>query len=307
MKTYYDLLTFKEDASNLARSIMQCGRTYSNIYGVPQGGIPLAIELSHLTKIPLTSTPNGLPISGEEYHTLVVDDIIDSGRTRKKYTDWDFACLHIKNHAKLDSSRSTYFLYDDIEDWIVYWWEGNEEKSITDSITRQLEYIGENPNREGLIETPERVVKSWNYIFSGYGQRPENIIKTFDADGYDEMIILKDIEMYSMCEHHLLPFIGKAHIAYIPDKKIIGVSKLARILEMYSRRAQIQERIGDQVTSCIMKHLNPKGVACVIEAQHLCMQMRGIQKQNSVMVTSSLKGVFLDKPAAREELMRLIK
>lgn len=178
-------------------------------------------------------------------------------------------------------------------------------------ITRQLEYLGENPNREGLKDTPKRIVKSWDEIFAGYNQSPEDLLTTFATDGYDQMVLSRDIEMYSMCEHHMLPFFGKAHVAYIPRERVVGISKLSRLIDVYARRLQIQERIGEQVTSAMMQYLKPKGAACVIEAQHLCMMMRGCSKQNSVMVTSSLKGIFLDESgqgqAARNELMRLVK
>lgn len=167
--------------------------------------------------------------------------------------------------------------------------------------------IGENVTREGLIDTPNRVIKSWGEIYKGYSQSPEDILTTFSADGYDQIVLLKNIELYSMCEHHMLPFFGKAHVAYLPGEKIIGISKLARLVDIYARRLQIQERIGDQVTEALMKHLGAKGAACIIEADHMCMRMRGVQKQHSTMVTSSLKGVFLDDSSAKAELMQLIK
>jgi len=173
-------------------------------------------------------------------------------------------------------------------------------------IQEQLELIGEDPSREGLVDTPKRVVKMWGHIFSGYEKNPADIFTTFDSGDYDEMVILRNIEMYSMCEHHMLPFFGKAHIAYIPNGKVIGVSKLARLLEIYSRRLQIQERIGDQVTSDLMKYLNAKGAACIIQATHMCMRMRGVEKQQSEMITSSLTGVFKTDLAARQELLTLI-
>ena len=132
-------------------------------------------------------------------------------------------------------------------------------------------------------------------------------MKVFDSETYDQIVLLKDVELFSTCEHHMLPFIGKAHIAYIPDGKVLGLSKLARLLEIYARRLQIQERIGEQVTSALMDYLKPKGAACIIEAKHLCMQMRGVEKQHSMMITSSLKGVFLTNESARIELMGLIK
>lgn len=178
---------------------------------------------------------------------------------------------------------------------------------IKDIIKQLIMLAGDDPNREGLVDTPLRVVRAYGELFSGYAKEPKDVMKVFDSNGYDQIVICKDIEFYSMCEHHMLPFAGKAHIAYIPGDKIIGLSKLARLLDIYARRLQIQERIADQVTAALMEHLQPQGAACVIEAEHFCMRMRGVSKQNSTMVTSSMKGVFMDKPAARAELMALIK
>jgi len=177
---------------------------------------------------------------------------------------------------------------------------------IQKSIISQLQYIGEDPEREGLKDTPNRVIRSWEELYSGYKARPEDIFKTFDSGGYNQIVLLKDIEMYSTCEHHLLPFFGKAHVAYIPNDRVIGISKLARLVEIYSRRLQIQERIGEQVTETLMKYLQPKGAACIIQAVHMCMRMRGCNKQNSIMISSSIKGCFMDEPTARQELMGLI-
>lgn len=176
------------------------------------------------------------------------------------------------------------------------------------AIKHILMAIGEDTNREGLRDTPSRVVKSWAQLFSGYKQDPMDHMKVFKDGACDEMVILKDIEFYSTCEHHMIPFYGKAHIAYVPNGKVIGVSKLARILDVFARRLQIQERIGSDVTAILMKGLNARGAACIIEAKHLCMCARGVEKQNSVMVTSSLTGCYRDSfSGAREELMQLIK
>ena len=177
------------------------------------------------------------------------------------------------------------------------------ESLVKELITR----IGDNPNREGLQETPERVVRSWGELYSGYGYDPSDVLKTFDADGYDELVLLKNIEMYSTCQHHMLPFFGKAHIAYIPNERIIGISKLARLLEIYARRLQMQEQISNQVTQALMKVVKPIGAACIIEAKHLCSCARGVSKQHSIMVTSSLRGSFREDPKAREELISLVK
>ena len=175
------------------------------------------------------------------------------------------------------------------------------------SIQFLIEQIGEDPTREGLIDTPKRIINSWYELYAGYDQKPEEFLTTFSAEGYDQIVVLKDIELFSMCEHHMLPFFGKAHVAYLPGKRIVGISKLARLVDMYARRLQVQERIGEQVTDAIMKYLEPRGAACVIEAIHMCMRMRGVSKQHSVMVTSSVKGIFKDDVDVKTELMQLIK
>lgn len=169
-----------------------------------------------------------------------------------------------------------------------------------------LTLIGEDPNREGLRETPRRVLKSYGEIFGGYKQDPAEVMKCFDDGACDEMVVLRDIEFYSNCEHHMQPFFGKAHIAYLPDKRVLGVSKLARLLDIYARRLQIQERLTTQVSQALMTHLQPRGAACVIEAKHFCMVCRGVGKQNSTMITSSLLGAFKDDPATRAEFMSMI-
>jgi len=177
----------------------------------------------------------------------------------------------------------------------------------TEIVIRQLLAIGENPDREGIMDTPARVVRSWDELYSGYGKDPKDLFTVFDAGTYDQIVLLKDIELFSMCEHHMLPFFGVAHIAYLPDKQVIGVSKLARLVDIYARRLQIQERIGEQVTTTLMDYLKPRGAACIIEATHMCMRMRGCNKQNSTMVTSSMKGTFLHDCSAKEELITLIR
>lgn len=180
------------------------------------------------------------------------------------------------------------------------------QKAIQD-VKNLIEYLGDDPNREGLRETPKRVILSYDHLFSGYGQRVEDVLKVFEDDTSDQMILLKEIEFYSTCEHHMLPFFGKAHIAYIPNGKVVGISKLARILEIFSRRLQIQERLAQNVTEALMTHLNPLGAACLLEAQHFCMTSRGVQKQNSIMVTSSLEGVFRENASVKAEFLALIK
>ncbi|OFX28637.1 MAG: GTP cyclohydrolase I FolE [Bacteroidetes bacterium GWA2_31_9] len=183
--------------------------------------------------------------------------------------------------------------------------EANTE-SLAENYKNILELIGEDSSREGLLKTPLRVAKSMQFLTQGYNQNPEEILKSalFKED-YKQMVLVKDIEIYSMCEHHLLPFFGKAHVAYIPDHHIAGLSKIARVVEAFARRLQVQERLTMQIRDCIQNTLNPLGVGVVIEAQHLCMQMRGVQKQHSITTTSAFTGAFL-KEATRAEFINLI-
>lgn len=179
-------------------------------------------------------------------------------------------------------------------------------KKIANNYSSILSDLGEDVNREGLAKTPERVAKALQFLTHGYDLSPEDILKSamFKED-HSQMVIVKDIELYSLCEHHMLPFFGKAHVAYIPNGCIVGLSKIPRVVEAYSRRLQVQERLTDQIKNCIQETLKPVGVAVVIEAQHMCMQMRGIQKQNSVTTTSSFTGAF-EKDSTRKEFINLI-
>lgn len=171
-----------------------------------------------------------------------------------------------------------------------------------------IQSIGEDPDREGLRNTPSRVASALTFLTQGYRQDPDKVINdaTFTED-YEEMIVQKDIDFFSLCEHHLLPFFGKAHVGYIPHHKIVGVSKLARLVDVYARRLQVQERLTNQIATTMMEKLNPLGVAVVIEAEHLCMRMRGVEKQNSVIITSALLGAFRNRQETRSEFMNLIR
>ncbi len=174
-------------------------------------------------------------------------------------------------------------------------------------IRELLVELGEDPDREGLIDTPRRVAKSWRFLADGYQHTPEDVVKTALFESHENnMIILRDIEVYSMCEHHMLPFYGKCHVGYIAQKKVLGVSKIARIVDCFARRLQIQERLTEQVAEAIMKLTDAEGVGVVMECRHLCMMMRGVEKQNSVMTTSSVLGSFRKDTASRAEFMSLI-
>ncbi len=188
----------------------------------------------------------------------------------------------------------------------------NYNKITTESIAKQyssiIKAIGEDIKREGLLKTPERCAKGIQFLTQGYNINPDEILKkALFHEEYSQMVLIKDIELYSMCEHHLIPFFGKAHIAYIPNKKIVGLSKIPRVVDVFARRLQVQERLTKEISECLEKNLNPEGVAVVIEASHLCMQMRGVEKQNSITTTSAFTGVFLREEKTRFEFMNLIQ
>lgn len=183
----------------------------------------------------------------------------------------------------------------------------NKQK-VTKLIEELLTELGEDPKREGLVKTPDRVAKVYEFITSGYNQKLRTVVNdaVFTTQEVNSMIVVKDIELYSTCEHHMLPFFGKCHIGYIAKGKVLGVSKLARIVDMFARRLQLQERLTEQVAEGVMEAINPVGVGVVIEAQHLCMMMRGVEKQNSVMMTSALRGTFKSSLATREEFLSMV-
>jgi GTP cyclohydrolase I len=191
--------------------------------------------------------------------------------------------------------------YKNLEEYNI-----NVTNDVKERYSKIIDEIGEDINREGLIKTPERAAKAMLFLTQGYKQDPVDILKSaMFAEQYDEMVIIKDIEVYSLCEHHILPFFGKAHIAYIPDGQIVGLSKIPRVVDVFARRLQVQERLTHDILECINTTLKPKGVAVVIEAAHMCMMMRGVQKQNSVTTTSGFRGQF-EKIETRNEFLKLI-
>ena len=183
------------------------------------------------------------------------------------------------------------------------------DKERLEQITKELlEIVGEDTNREGLLKTPTRVAKSWEFLSQGYNQDLDEIVNgALFEEAAKDMVIVKDIEFYSLCEHHLIPFYGKAHVGYIPNGKIIGLSKIPRIIDFYARRLQVQERLTNQIATCIQDLLNPKGVAVIMEGRHFCMLMRGVQKQNSIASTSSMLGTFKEKSSTRNEFLNLVE
>lgn len=305
-KLFYTWNMFREDHRRLSQLILtRESPKYRYVCGVPKGGLVLATALASSCGCEQVGVEEAKQLKRE---CLVCDDILDSGKTRAKFPDNDFAVIHCRPD-KLDQAK--YWVHSTSE-WVVYPWESEaEQNGPTEAIVRLLEYIGEDPTREGLLETPSRVIKAYDELFAGYNQDPKEIFKTFDGSQIGGLIYLKNIEFYSFCEHHMIPFYGSAHIGYISNGRVIGVSKLARLLDIFSKRLQIQERIGEQVTTALMDYLNPIGAACIIEAKHLCISGRGVKKQHSVMGYSSFKGVFLEDSlkgmAARNEFQALIK
>ncbi len=185
---------------------------------------------------------------------------------------------------------------------------GTEFQEFEGLIRRQLELIGEDPTREGLLQTPRRVAKSLSWLTRGYGQTAEEVIgDALFEDNHSSMVMVRDIEIYSLCEHHMLPFFGKAHIAYIPDGRIVGLSKLARVVDVFARRLQVQERLTQDIAEALERALAPAGVGVVLECYHLCMMMRGVEKQNSKTITSAVRGVFRDDGRTRDEFLRLVR
>jgi GTP cyclohydrolase I len=259
-------------------------------YAVPRGGIPAALAIGQHINLDLVSTPQEAEI--------IIDDLIDTGLTMEKFDRVTpfFALIDKRNWGYGDQ-------------WVVWPWEQTAEAGIEDHIVRLLQYVGEDPKRGGLAETPARVAKAWAFWCSGYGTDIKSLMKTFEdgAEGADEMVVVKDIPFYTHCEHHMAPFFGTATIAYLPDKKIVGLSKLNRVLDAYARRLQVQERLTCQVADAIMNNLSPLGCGVVIKARHLCMESRGVCQQGHHTITSALRGLFKEESAVRSEFMALAR
>lgn len=275
---------------------------YRKVYGVPTGGCFVAREMLHDLGLDVVDNPS----EAFAHSCLVVDDIVDSGKTIDKFKKAGFttASLFTKETTKVKPHFSTRTIPSNT--WVQFPWE--TKRDIEDTVVRQLEYIGELPTREGLIKTPKRIVASWEELYSGYGQNPEEILKEAqfkDYNNYDQIIILKDIDFFSMCEHHMMPFFGKVHIGYLPDKNVAGISKLARMVDCFSKRLQIQERLTEEIASTIFEILKPQGVGVVVEATHLCMVARGVKKRQPLMITSAVKGKFQES-ILKDEFFSLI-
>lgn len=270
----------------------ETGRERLMAHPVPRGGVPVAYMLKQfMPHLELTGDPNDADI--------FVDDILDSGATmerfKAKYPGRPFFSMIHKEEGSQFRGK-----------YVVFPWEGADvEESVEDNVIRLIQAVGDDPKRGGLLETPKRVVKAWQHWCSGYGKDPASVLKVFEdgAEGYDQMITVKDIPVYSHCEHHMAAIIGTATISYIPDGKIVGLSKLSRLTDIFARRLQVQERLTNQIADALDKHLNPNGVGVCIKARHMCMESRGVCQQGHHTVTTALRGVMRSEAAARAEFL----
>ena len=270
------------------------GKETLKIYPIPIGGIPV----SYLLKAFLADKFYVVFVDRPEESDLFVDVVENSGSTRRDYEsrfpERPFFTLFFKR----DKTR-----------WLIFPWEEVGKNVAGDIPTQLLKFIGENPDREGLRETPRRFLQAWRYWTSGYGVDPVSVLKGFEdgSENYDAMVFQGAIPIHSICEHHLAPFFGVAHIGYIPDGKIIGLSKFSRLVEVFARRLQVQERLTQQIAHALFDHLKPKGVGVVLRCRHSCMESRGIEKSGSMTYTSSLVGCMKEEENARSEFLRFVE
>lgn len=266
-------------------------------YAVPRGGVAAAYAVMATGIVPYMEI-----VDEPERAHFMIDDIIDTGSTMETYCD-EFPGMPF--YALIDKRE------ENENRWITFPWErgGNVDEGIENNVNRILQYIGEDPTRGGLLETPARVSKAWRDWTAGYGVEPEKLLKVFEdgADKCDEMVMVKDIPFYSHCEHHMAPFFGTATVAYIPNGKIVGLSKINRLVNAYARRLQVQERLTNQIADAIDTHLGAKGVGVVIKARHMCMESRGVCQQGHHTLTSAVRGVIKTAPEARAEFMSLAR
>ena len=296
-----DIFKLSRQLNNFLMSTLKFNHKSSiNIYPIPRGGVPAAFALKSVNQnlYDIVDTP--------EEADIFIDDIIDSGATSDKFA---------QNYGKMTyalinkQAKDCEFMQPYLDKWICWPWEATEtsDDSVTNNVIRLLQFIGEDTTREGLLETPKRFTKALGEWFSGYGKDPKDILKVFEdgADNYDQMVVVKDIPIYSKCEHHIADIFGTATIAYIPNGRIVGLSKLSRLADIFARRLQVQERLTGQIADALQDNLEPLGVAVLIRARHMCMESRGLCQQGHHTITIALRGVLKEDAAARAEFMAL--
>jgi GTP cyclohydrolase I len=293
-----------DDIEREAEAIARRHVGVERVFGIPQGGTPVAalvaafLDVPHLLRDPLGGKESGRQaIAG----TLVVDDLVDSGRTAARYLNagMEFDACFRKAVSPLSAAPSAPI----VDGWAVFPWE--RVTGPEDAVVRLIEHCGEDPSREGLVKTPDRVVKAYGEMTAGYGVDVAALLSTTFGEHSDEMVVLSGVEFTSLCEHHLLPFTGTATVGYIPQGRVVGLSKMARLVDAYARRFQIQERMTGQIADAMQDHLAPLGVGVVIQAHHSCMSVRGVRKPGATMTTSAMYGAMKHSDAARAEFLRL--
>lgn len=295
-------VTWRE-ASLLAEQMVKRNPQATAVYGIPRGGIAVA-ALTGLRLIlpPEPVTPESLAEMYDRDALLLVDDLVDSGRTLAPFAAEGFKVdtLFRKPHSPPSLAPNAV----EVSGWVRFPWES--ETGPEDAVTRLLEWIGDDPLREGLRDTPKRVVKAFREMTAGLTMDPRSVMGTVFNESSDQMVVVSGIRFSSICEHHLLPFTGIAAVGYVPDGRVIGLSKIPRLVEVYSRRPQLQERMTNQIAHAMMDHLLPRGVGVVARAHHSCMGCRGVRQPDAEMTTSCLLGCMKEDPAARAELLAFI-
>lgn len=273
------------------------------VYAIPCGGVPAAFAIGRHVHFDLVEQPKEAD--------YIVDDLIESGGTMQRAMDAAIAAP--AGRKFIGGCPTPVVLLDKRKpewkgEWVVFPWEQTAEKGVEDHFIRILQFIGEDTDREGLQETPARVAKAWQFWSKGYDEDPAEILKTFKdgSENVNEMVVVRGIPFYTHCEHHMAPFFGTATVAYIPQGKIVGLSKINRLVDCFARRLQVQERLTTQIAEAIMEHLQPKGVGVLLNARHLCMESRGVCQQGHSTTTSALRGVFVDQ-TVRQEFLHLAK
>ncbi len=286
---------FRLAVKELAAAIRIGLHTWSfkdGVYGVPTGGCFVAMELRNHINTPLLDTPKP--------GCLIIDDLVDSGKTMERYKDYAYrAAIFHKEHSPKDAALTAGLA----EGWVRFPWENSPAPE--DAVVRLLEFIGEDPKRDGLRDTPGRVTRAWQEMTAGYKQDPAEILSRVFDEPYDEIVVLQGCPFASNCEHHMQPFVGTVDIGYLPGK-VVGLSKLARLVECFSLRLQVQERLTKQIAEALQTHLDARGVAVVVRASHSCMACRGVRKPGATMITSAMLGAFREKAEVRAEFMALV-
>lgn len=274
------------------------GKGIDAVYGVPMGGIPVAKLVAEAMGVPhvLTYTLGDVSV-------LVVDDLVDSGDTLAPFHTAGGNCdaLFRKRHSPVGNGFA--FSSVEVDGWLVFPWE--REQGPESAVVRLLEHIGEDPTREGLLDTPKRVIKALSEMTGGYKLNAADVLGTVFDETSDEMVVLSGIRFSSMCEHHMLPFVGTATVGYVPDRNVVGLSKMARLVHMFAQRLQVQERMTSQIADAMWDELRPLGVGVVIKGHHMCMGVRGVREPAAQMTTSAMLGIMKHSDAARAEFFQL--